>query len=207
MNVSKTDIIHVLLDNIKNCKGEEVLLPNFYNPTLRLTSETKPKVLEDDNFKKVNVSLNFICARDVTTGFIDYTSSYYTLAKKDWRDPTPGLTFHTFSDMVSSTAARYDVLTFYITFILVIGNIMRNMLSSNETKIIFTDMPDTDSLIKLCEGIKISRYGFEFEREEYLYYVLIDYMRSPEILKVMTKSSIKMLKERKEQQIKMSMLN
>ena len=61
-------------------------------------------------------------------------------------------------------------------------------------------MPEPDKLINLCEGIKISRYQHLLAREEVLYYVLIDFMRSPEILKRLTKSSILYLKERKEQQ-------
>lgn len=35
-------------------------------------------------------------------------------------------------------------------------------------------------------------------REEYLYYVMIDFMRSPEITRVLTQSSVLSLKERKQ---------
>jgi hypothetical protein len=208
MDINQTSILNSLLNNIRNCSGEVVTLENFYYPALRLTSEVHPRVIQGDNesMSKVNVELKFICSKD-KNGHIDYSSSYFTLAKNDPRDSEPGLTFHTFSDMVSRTTANSDVLTFYVTFILVIGNVVRNMLSGEENKIILTEMPEPIALINLCEGIKISRYAFEFEREEYLYYVLIDYMRSPEILKIMTKSSIKTLVARKEEQIRMSMLN
>jgi hypothetical protein len=191
-----------LLENIKNCNRTKVVLDNFYNPALRLSSDAHPKVIWDDlNFKNLTATLQFSCYKN-EAGQIDYSNSYYTLTKENPNDEDKGITFHTFSDKVSSTSARYDVLTFYITFILVIGNIIRNVLSGEETKIVLTEMPETSCLIKLCEGIRISRYRFDFDREEYLYYVLIDYMRSPEILKLMTKSSIRRLKERREKDLR-----
>jgi hypothetical protein len=185
---------------------KELFLEDFYDPALRLSSDPSPKVIWDNYyFQNITTSLNMICNKN-DTGSIDYSNTYFTFKKHDPMDPMPapsqGLTFHTFSDMVSSTSAGYDVLTFYITFILVIGNVIRNIISGEETKIILTEMPEPKGLINLCEGIKISRFRFEFEREEYLYYVLIDYMRSPEILKIMTKSSVKVLRERKERELK-----
>jgi hypothetical protein len=46
--------------------------------------------------------------------------------------------------------------------------------------------------------IKISRYRRDFVKEEYLFYVLIDLMRSPEIIKIITKSCIRKIKEKSE---------
>jgi hypothetical protein len=193
-----------MLATIKTCAANEVKLPNFYNPSLRLSSEAYPKVIQDSILKNQTASLQFNCTYNETTHEVDYSTSYYTLTtKKDsLSSGEEGIIFHTFSDKISPTSARYDVLTFYITFILVIGNFIRGFISGEETKIVLTEMPEPDSLINLCEGIRISRYRFDFEREEYLYYVLIDYMRSPEILKLITKSSIKKLKERKEKELR-----
>ena len=58
-------------------------------------------------------------------------------------------------------------------------------------------MPEPEKIINLCEGIKQSRYSFELEKEEQLYYVLIEFMRSPDYLKMLTKSSLRQFKERK----------
>lgn len=108
--------------------------------------------------------------------------------------------FHTFSDKVSDATGNYSIVSFYVAFVLVVGNAIRGAISGEETKIILTEMPEPDKLINLCEGIKISRYQHLLAREEVLYYVLIDFMRSPEILKKLTKSSILYLKQRKENQ-------
>jgi hypothetical protein len=113
-----------------------------------------------------------------------------------------GIVFHTFSDKVSSTNTNYDVATFYISFILVVGRLVRGAISGEAERIVFTEMPEPMKILNLCEGIKIHRYRCEFEREEHLFYVLIDLMRSPEILKIITKSSIRVLLEKKEKERK-----
>jgi piezo-type mechanosensitive ion channel component 1/2 len=100
--------------------------------------------------------------------------------------------------LVSETTASYDVVGFYISFILVIGKVIRSIISGEETRIILTEMPEPESLMTLCEGIKISRYRRDFVKEEYLFYVLIDLMRSPEIIKIITKSCIRKIKEKSE---------
>ena len=105
--------------------------------------------------------------------------------------------FHTLSDKVSSYVSEYSVLTFYVTVILLLGNYIRNFFTGQPEKIMLTEMPEPEKLINLCEGIKQSRYSFELEKEEQLYYVLIEFMRSPDYLKMLTKSSLRQFKERK----------
>ena len=59
-------------------------------------------------------------------------------------------------------------------------------------------MPHNEELMDLCEGIKISRYSYNFEEEEKLYYILIEIMRSPDILRLLTSSSIDQFGQRLE---------
>ena len=57
-------------------------------------------------------------------------------------------------------------------------------------------MPNPDPLINLCRGIYLSRMSGDLYREEMLYYELIDILRSPEIMKMLTgTSSIKKKEE------------
>lgn len=74
------------------------------------------------------------------------------------------IVFHTFSDKISETSGNYDVLTYYISFILVIGRVIRGFISGEAEKIIMTEMPEPQQLINLCEGIKISCYRRDFVR-------------------------------------------
>ena len=59
-------------------------------------------------------------------------------------------------------------------------------------------MPHNEVLMDLCEGIKISRYSYNFEDEEKYYYILIEIMRSPDILRNFTTSSIDQFEQRLE---------
>ena len=58
-------------------------------------------------------------------------------------------------------------------------------------------MPYCSKIIELCEGIQISRYSYDFEQEEKLYYILIEFMRSPDYLRYLTKSSVEQFNKRK----------
>jgi hypothetical protein len=120
---------------------------------------------------------------------------YFTLCLADgYTNSTnykSGIQFYTFNDLVSPTSQSYDVLTFYITFILIIGKFIRSIISGEAERVIYTEMPNPNKLLNLCEGIKISRYKKDLIREDKLYYVLVDLLRSPEMLKAITKSSLK----------------
>ena len=94
--------------------------------------------------------------------------------------------------------SSYSILTFYVSFVLIAGSYVRGFLQGQPEKIILTEMPDTQQLIYLCEGIKTARFSFDLEKEEHLYYVLIELMRSPDYLKLLTKSSLQQFKERRE---------
>ncbi len=113
-------------------------------------------------------------------------SSYWAIKLKG----QSGLIFYTFSDLISPTSESYDVLTFYVTFILIIGKFVRSIISGEAERVIYTEMPRPHKLLIMCEGIKISRYKKDLVREDRLYYVLIDLLRSPEMLKMITKSSL-----------------
>jgi hypothetical protein len=157
--------------------------------------------LLDEKLKNINMDLRLNCPnKEKNSTDRDYSRSYFSfsLNNETIKGNRNGMIFITFSDLVSETTSSYDVLGFYITFVLVIGNLIRGFISGEETRIILTEMPDPDALITLCEGTKISRYRRDFIKEEYLYYVLIDLMRSPEIIKIITKSCLRKLKEKSE---------
>ena len=112
--------------------------------------------------------------------------------KSDPEDPNEnGLVFFTWSEKVTENIVGYSLITFYTIIVLGIGQFLRSALQTNSNNIFIKDMPRPDSLLLICEGILISRMEKNLEREEELFYVLIDVMRSPEILKMITDSSLK----------------
>ena len=112
--------------------------------------------------------------------------------KSDPEDPDEnGLVFFTWSEKVTENIVGYSLITFYTIIVLGIGQFLRSALQTNSNNIFIKDMPRPDSLLLICEGVLISRMEKNLEREEELFYVLIDVMRSPEILKMITDSSLK----------------
>ena len=64
------------------------------------------------------------------------------------------------------------------------------MFLGSAERIMYTEMVLPNKLLSLCEGIRIARIKKDYLQEEQLYYVLIDLMRSPEMIKNITKSSL-----------------
>ena len=106
-----------------------------------------------------------------------------------------GIEFLTFTDLFSATIFGYDIITFYISFILVSGQVIRAIFLGEAERVIYTEMVNPNKLFSVCEGIKISRIRKNYLQEEKLYYLLIDMMRSPEIIKNVTQSSLIYLQE------------
>ena len=70
------------------------------------------------------------------------------------------------------------MITFYISVVLVIGKILRIIIEGNQDLHI-TNMPNPDKLLQLCDSIRIARYEGELEKEEELFFILLDIVRSP----------------------------
>ena len=202
--LNRTDKIIDLANSLKNCSyHRNVSLNDFYYPAMRLSSDPHPKVLRDTSeFTLISTILKFNCEeKNETKGDIEYYKSYFTFYR-DVNETIKSLEFHTFSDKISEVTSGYSVITFYVTFVLLAGNYVRNFFTGAPEKIMLTELPDPRQLVNLCEGIKTCRYSFELEKEEQLYYVLIEFIRSPEYLRMITKSSVKMFKERKKRNVK-----
>ena len=88
-----------------------------------------------------------------------------------------------------------DVITFYVSFILVLGQVIRGAFLGQAERIMYAEMVNPGKLFSVCEGIKISRIKKDFLQEEKLYYLLIDFMRSPEMFKNITMSSLIYIQE------------
>ena len=107
-----------------------------------------------------------------------------------------GITFHVFSDKVSTTTSGKNILTLYFSFVLVVGTYIRNFFASRPETIMLTELSHPEEIINLCEAIQVARYRFDYVQEEKLYYYLIEIMRSPDYLRTLTQSSIEQFKRR-----------
>lgn len=74
----------------------------------------------------------------------------------------------------------------YTGFVLIIGNIIRGIFTGQTSKIWATDVPKAEQIIRICEGVTAARIDGDTLREEVLYWELIDIMRSPEMIRLIT---------------------
>ena len=182
---------------LENCSDTSDILNDVYSCPLRLTSGSDVNEIEDDvYFAKRGIKIGYQgCQRDNNS--INYFNSYFTV-KSYYEGEEEPLEFHIFSDQISETTSGYSVLTFYITFVLLAGSYVRDFLANEPEKIMLEELPHPKKIVELCEGIKIARYSYDFKKEEYLYTILIELMRSPDYMKLITDSSLDHFKQREE---------
>jgi hypothetical protein len=175
-NLNRTEKQDKILDELGealyNCNNAEVEFKNVYSPPIRLSATTIPKRLLDENlFHNLDVRIGFVCQNDQNNDDknrtnVNYFGSYFT-AKKVLPLPNGhadigGITFHVFSDQVSATTSGITILTFYVSFVLLAGTYIRNFFAGNPEKIILTEMPHVEEIINLCEGVRLTRYMYDF---------------------------------------------
>ena len=194
-------------DILLNCDNETfVSFEKMYASPHHLTANINPEIIHDENYDFTQgIELGFTGCTNYSSKEISYLKSFFILKKikKDISvNEDLGLFFFVFSDKISSSTSGYSVISFYLTFILIIGNYIRNFFSGQAEKVNLTEMPNPEEIINLCEGILTSRHSFDFEQEEELYYILIEIMRSPDYLKILTNSSIDQFKKRRNMTLK-----
>ena len=203
-------ILDELSKNLDECQDVEVEFTDVFSPPIRCSVMAYPKRITDEIFfPNLNIKIGFagckigknINSTNKNDTEINFLESYFTAKlvtkQKGQPDKIGGIKFHVFSDKVSSTTSGKNILTLYVSFVLVIGTYIRNFFAGQPETVILTEMPNSEDIINLCEGIKVARYRFDFEQEEKLYYYLIEIMRSPDYLRGLTHSSIEQFKQRK----------
>ena len=184
------DINYDIFDKIynlvfsENSTEDEVIIniPEGYSPYQKLQSGSEPTILID---KKIGAILTL---NKQTRGNNTYFN--WNVRTNDGTNEDIGLEFITFSDYYSSFTFGMDIITFYVSFVVVAGNIIRSVFLGQSERIMYSEMVNPGKLLSVCEGIKISRIKKDFLSEEKLYYLLIDFMRSPEMFKNLTMSSL-----------------
>ena len=180
------DIFGKIYDFVFNESSTEyevkIVMPEVYSPYQKLQSDAAPVILIE---KKLGATLVLNKQKKGKTTY--YNWNIYT---NDGNNEDTGLEFITFSDFYSSFTFGMDVITFYVSFVVVVGNIIRVVFLGQSERIMYAEMVNPGKLFSVCEGIKISRIKKDFLQEEKLYYLLIDFMRSPEMFKSLTMSSL-----------------
>ena len=194
---SNTTFVDDFRTGLENCEDTSNFINNSYSHPLRLTSGSEVNEIEDDIFPKIGITIGFQGCEKDSDNKINYFNSYFTV-KSVYEGEEGPLELHVFNDQISETTSGYSVLTFYVSFVLLAGSYVREFLANEPEKIMLEELPHPKKIVELCEGIKIARYSYDFKNEEYLYTILIELMRSPDYLKLITDSSLDHFKQREE---------
>jgi len=185
-----------LHDAIADCHAFNITLPSFYYKVIKLFSEfagvtvgaSKPDIVKE------TVILSLDCSKiNVNTDDGTHVISTYSWSLNSTNS---GIEFITWSEQVTTAILGYTALTLYISVVIVIGNYIKELTRGSSTRIIIRDIPDPDELLNLCEGVIIYRLQNNLKMEAELYYILIDILRSPEILKIITGGSLEQMKKK-----------
>ena len=199
-----------LKNALENCGNASIDIKEGYSSPLRFTAGKELTEIQDEKcFSKKDLNLGFqgcVIEQQIlmneTKLINNYLRSFFIFKSKSPNDTEySGVEFHAFNEKISEAFSGYNIITFYVTFILVAGKYIADYLSSEPEKIMYTDLPHPELIVELCEGIIISRYNNDFKEEESLYTILIELMRSPDYLKKLTQSSLTNLELRKQNNV------
>lgn len=84
-----------------------------------------------------------------------------------------------------------SIIVFYTSVVLIAASALRGALVPTSNDIFIVNAPFTEDILMICTAIFIYRVQRKLELEEELYFILIDIMRSPEMIKTITGSSLK----------------
>ena len=102
-----------------------------------------------------------------------------------------GVQFFTFSTKIAPSYFKYSIITFYVSIVLVIGKLFRNVCIIPANRIFIWEIPNSEKLLLLCECVYIYRMRSQLDQEEQLYFTFADIMRSPEMIKAITGTAMK----------------
>lgn len=153
---------------------KDIFVPNFMPYLLRL-GERKDVI--DLPFPNKNVTLSYSCR------------NYWGLSSDE---DDEGIVFVTFSDLISNNLFdATSIMGFYLGVAVLVGQTLRKIVMFDSDRIIITEIPDPDPIRNLIKAIYMQRLEQNLRKEEELWFMLIEIMRSPEMIKAICGSSLR----------------
>jgi hypothetical protein len=94
-----------------------------------------------------------------------------------------------------SNAMSMSVIGIYVTIVYAVGNFLRIIFDRYSERVIYEELPNTEKLFEICEGIFIAQLEGDMKTEKKLYDLLIMVYRSPELMIKMTGSKLEHVPE------------
>ena len=155
-----------------------------FSPIVKLGSTTKP--IEIGLEEKLNKTLIF------KTKGKDLFEIYFEKIIED-----NGIQYHIMNEKASLGIFGHSFIGFYTAIVLAIGPYIAKIFKSNTFSATISKMEHPELLLDICEAIKTSRNLYDFKNEKYYFTCLIEILSKPELLKLLTKSTLKQINEMK----------
>jgi hypothetical protein len=184
-----------LHEMMTRCTNNKITVPNFYARVMQVTQDGLKAFSDGASFDAMfnkTIELTPVCkngsnSSDTVQVLYWYVTTSNASASKFEKQGSNGLAFFVMVDNYSKNLAMFtSVVAMYTGFVLIIGNVIRGVFTGQTTKIWTTDVPKSEQIIRICEGVTAARIEGNTFREEVLYWELIDIMRSPEMIKLIT---------------------
>ena len=153
-------------------------------PSLIQLDKNKIVPLYDSPDRMIKFGLSMKCSKDkrnyiyITT--LEDNLSYFVLTKKNNK------TLEFIRGFVSNDLT---IRTIYTLLFSVIGlSVIRGSMFGQTVQIWYTEIPRSEIILVLIDAMNFARFERDLVKEEMLFFLLIDIMRSPEVLKNMTDS-------------------
>lgn len=72
--------------------------------------------------------------------------------------------------MTSSISMFSSVIVFYSGFVMVVGTALKGAFSDYTLKLWLTDTPNTEKVLRICDGITAAQVEGHLDKEEELYW-------------------------------------
>jgi hypothetical protein len=99
--------------------------------------------------------------------------------EKYWEVSSNGEILPLYYITTSKFKNQFGVVTFYLTYVLLISRLMRIYLVANVENVVF-EGSEVERVLYLCSAVISARRLENFEEEEYFYFELMDLIRAPE---------------------------
>lgn len=78
--------------------------------------------------------------------------------------------------------ASMSVIGVYVAVVLAVGRFLRVLFDRYSQRVIYEELPNTEKLFEICEGIFIAQLEGDLKKEKRLYDLLIFIYRSPDLM-------------------------
>ena len=107
-------------------------------------------------------------------------------------DSLKELRFYVLSEKYSPATLNFGIVTFYLTVVIFLAQMLRLVTGGSAENFTSTEMRRPDMLLDLSDAVYLARMNGDLKNEETLFYELMDIVRSPEtVLMVTGRSSVK----------------